>query len=159
MLNLPQLIEEDILCFHSALDELLAKTDATAGLLIDKGGPLIAVRGQARELNCITIAALAAGCFTSTQAIAGLLGETTFTSVYQQGERHSLLIENIDENLLLLVIFRASLSAGAVKYFARRTIKKVADQLQLAWKRSPDASMDLVSLNLIDTASVFRKKE
>jgi predicted regulator of Ras-like GTPase activity (Roadblock/LC7/MglB family) len=159
MPGLPPLIEEDVQALHSALDGLLHKSEAAAVILIDKGGPVIACRGDAGQFDVTTIAALAAGTFCATQAIAERLGETNFTSIYQQGERLSLLFCNVDDNVLLIVIFRAALSAGAVKYFSAETIRQVVRQLERARRRAPGQSLDLVSENLLDITAVFSKKQ
>jgi predicted regulator of Ras-like GTPase activity (Roadblock/LC7/MglB family) len=154
----PPLIEEDVLSLDSALDGLLRKSEAAAVLLIDKGGPVIARRGATGQFDITTIAALAAGSFCATQAIAERLGEPDFTSIYQQGERLSLLFCNVDENVLLIVIFNAALSAGAVKYYAAETIRQVAQQLERAGRRAPGQTVDLVSENLLDVSNIFSKK-
>lgn len=158
MLSLPPLIEEDIHCMESALDGLLQKSEATAALLIDKGGPLISQRGTLDGFDTTTMAALAAGSFAANEAIAGLVGESNFSSIYQQGEHHSLLVGNVGENLLLIVIFKAATSVGVVKFYAATTVQTVARQLEKARTRTPDATLDLVSMNLSNTAEVFRKK-
>jgi predicted regulator of Ras-like GTPase activity (Roadblock/LC7/MglB family) len=158
MPGLPPLIQEDVETLDSALDELLVKSEATAALVIDKGGPLISQRGTVDRFDTTTISALAAGSFCATQAIAELLGESHFAAIYQQGDGHSLLMGNIDENVLLVVIFKASLNVGMVKYYAADTVKRVMTQLQRAQQRAPDTSIDLVSLNVVDVSSIFRKQ-
>lgn len=158
MLSLPPLIEEDVHCMEDALDDLLQKSDSLGALLIDQGGPLIAQRGKLDGFDTTTMSALAAGSFAATEAIAGLVGESNFSSIYQQGEHHSVLVGNVGENLLLIVIFKAAISVGVVKYYAANTVQRVADQLGRARARTPDASLDLVSLNLIDTSELFKKK-
>jgi predicted regulator of Ras-like GTPase activity (Roadblock/LC7/MglB family) len=158
MPGLPPLIQEDVQVLDSALDELLTKSEATAALVIDKGGPLVSQRGSVDGFDTTTISALAAGSFCATQAIAELLGESHFGTIYQQGERHSLLVGNIDENVLLVVIFNASLSVGIVKYYAAETIKRTMTQLQRAQERTPDTSVDLVSMNVLDVSGIFRKQ-
>lgn len=157
MFSLPQLIEEDIQLFDSALTDLITKSEATAALIIDKGGPLVAQCGAFNSFDTTTMAALAAGSFAATQAIASLVGEANFSSVYQQGENHSVIVHNVDDNLLLIVIFKAALSVGAVKYFAAATITHIAGQIQRARERSPDSNLDLVSMNLLDTTNVFKR--
>ncbi len=158
MLSLPPLIEEDIQCLECALDDLLQKSESLGALLIDQGGPLITQRGKLDGFDTTTMSALAAGSFAATEAIAGLVGESNFSSIYQQGEQHSVLVGNVGENLLLIVIFKASLSVGVVKYYAVNTVQRVAAQLKKARARTPDSSLDLVSLNLIDTSELFKKK-
>jgi predicted regulator of Ras-like GTPase activity (Roadblock/LC7/MglB family) len=159
MLSLPQLIEEDIQLLDSALGDLITKSESTAALIIDKGGPLIIQKGDAERFDTTTMAALAAGSYAATQAIAGLVGELDFSSIYQQGQNFSVLVNNIDDQLLLIVIFRANISVGAIKYYANTTITQVAEQIARARLRDPDTNMDLVSMNLLDTADVFRRPE
>jgi predicted regulator of Ras-like GTPase activity (Roadblock/LC7/MglB family) len=158
MPGLPPLIEEDVQLLNSVLDELLRKTEAATALVIDKGGPVINQRGAVDKFDTTTIAALAAGSFCATQAIAERLGEANFANIYQQGEHFSLLFCNIDENALLIVIFRADLSAGAVKYFAAESVKQIAGQMERAQARAPGESLDLVSENMLDVSAVFGKK-
>jgi len=159
MPGLPPLIEEDVQLLDSALGELLQKSEAALALVIDKGGPVIHQSGAVEQFDAMTIAALAAGSFSATQAIAERLGETNFASIYQQGERFSLLFGNIDENALLIVIFKSELSAGAVKYYAAETARRIAGQFLRAQQRSPGESLDLVSENKLDVTSIFSKKQ
>jgi len=158
MATLPQLIEEDIREIDGALNDLLAKSEATSSLVIDKGGFLITQCGDTRRFDTTTLGALAAAMYAATQGIASLVSEANFSSVYQQGENFSLLVHNVDEHCLLVVIFRAQISVGAVKYYAITTISQVAQQLQTAQARSPDEGLDLSVLNIADTADLFRKK-
>jgi predicted regulator of Ras-like GTPase activity (Roadblock/LC7/MglB family) len=157
MLGLPQLQCEDMQVMDGSLDELLRKTDATAALIIDRGGPLVTERGQTKEFDTTTMAALAAGSFSATQAIAERVGESDFSSVYQQGTRHSILVSMIDESLLMILIFRADLGVGIMKYHAKAAIENIAIQLAAARLRSPDNTVDLVSMNSFDAADIFRK--
>ena len=157
MPGLPPLIEEDVQLLNSALDELLQKSEAALALVIDKGGPVINQRGAVDQFDTTTIAALAAGSFCATQAIAERLGETNFACIYQQGERFSLLFCNIDDNALLIVIFKAQLSAGAVKYYAAETARRIVRQFQRAQERAPGESLDLVSENVLDVSAIFNK--
>jgi predicted regulator of Ras-like GTPase activity (Roadblock/LC7/MglB family) len=158
MPTLPQLIEEDVQQLETILGELLTDTDATTALVIDKGGFLINHVGEARKFDLTTIAALASGAYMANQTIANLVHEENFDSVYQQGEKFSMFVMNVDEYCMLVVIFRASLSVGAVKYFAARASERVATQLQVAFARDPENGLDLSVLNLADTTDLFRKK-
>jgi predicted regulator of Ras-like GTPase activity (Roadblock/LC7/MglB family) len=158
MATLPQLIEEDVERLEAELRELLEKSDASTALIIDKGGFLIASQGDARQFDLTTIAALASGAYMATQTIAGLVQETNFSSVYQQGEKFSLLVTCVDENCLLLIIFKAQGGVGAVKYFAGPAVKRIAIQLQIAQERAPDGGLDLSELNLADPSEVFKRK-
>ena len=156
---LPQLIEEDMREIDGALGDLLTKSEATSALVLDKGGFLITQCGETRRFDTTTLGALAAAMYAATQGIASLVGEIDFSSVYQQGENISLLVNNVDEHCLLLVIFRAQISVGAVKYYALGTIAQLAKQLRAAQARAPDEGYDLSVLNMADSAEFFRKKQ
>jgi predicted regulator of Ras-like GTPase activity (Roadblock/LC7/MglB family) len=156
---LPQLIEEDMREIDGALGDLLTKSEATSALVLDKGGFLITQCGDTRRFDTTTLGALAAAMYAATQGIASLVGEIDFSSVYQQGENISLLVNNVDEHCLLLVIFRAQISVGAVKYYALGTIAQLAQQLRAAQDRAPGEGYDLSVLNMADSSDLFRKKQ
>jgi predicted regulator of Ras-like GTPase activity (Roadblock/LC7/MglB family) len=159
MPTLPQLLEEDIRVMEAAQDDFLSKSEATSSLILDKGGFLISERGDVNSFDSTTLGALAAAAYAATQGIAGLVQETSFSSVYQQGETFSILVNNIDEHCLLLAIFRAEISVGAVKYYAAATISQIAEQLLAAQNRAPGEGLDLSVLNVADTSEIFQKKE
>lgn len=158
MPTLPQLIEEDIQQLDDALRVLLGKSDATTALVIDKGGFLIAHRGDAEDFDLTTIAALASGAFMANQTIANLVHETNFNSVYQQGEKFSMFVLDVDEHSMLVVIFKASVSVGVVKYYAIPAGQRIAEQIKAAHERDPEGGLDLSVLNIADTSGLFRKK-
>ena len=156
--TLPQLIEEDIQRLEDELRELLAQTDATTALIIDKGGFLISSSGDNRQFDLTTIAALASGAFMANQTIANLVHEPSFDSVYQQGQKFSMFIMTVDEHCLLVVIFKASVSVGVVKYFSAPAATNIAKQLVVAQERDPGSGLDLSVLNIADTADLFKRK-
>jgi predicted regulator of Ras-like GTPase activity (Roadblock/LC7/MglB family) len=157
MPGLPQLIQEDVTVLDAALDGLLQRSEASAALVIDKGGPLISQRGAVEKFDTTSVSALAGGAFGATEAISQRLGESFLEHIYQQGRELSLLISNVDENLLIITIFPASLSVGAVKYYASAAVAQIAAQMVKAAQREPGASLDLVSMNMLDVSGVFRK--
>lgn len=159
MATLPQLFEEDVRQLDRSLRELLEKSDATTALIIDQGGFLISSQGDAQDFDLTTIAALSSGAYLANQTIAGLVRETTFNTVYQQGEHHSLFILRVDDCCLLVVIFPTNVSVGAVKYFAMPIAEEIAWQMRLAQARNPEGGLDLSELNLLDPSEVFKKKD
>jgi predicted regulator of Ras-like GTPase activity (Roadblock/LC7/MglB family) len=158
MPGLPPLIEEDVVTLDTALDDFLQRSEAASALIIDKGGPILCQRGAVENADTMTIAACAAGAFAATQMIAVNIGEKDFSNIYQQGERYSLLFCNIDEDVLLIVVFKAEIPVGSIKYYAAATVSAVAQQLQKARVRTPQEMVDLVSMNVVDAASIFRQK-
>jgi predicted regulator of Ras-like GTPase activity (Roadblock/LC7/MglB family) len=156
--TLPQLLEEDIRRLDDELRELLEKSDATTALIIDQGGFLITSAGDARQFDLTTIAALASGAYMANQTIANLVHEPNFNSVYQQGEKFSMFVLAIDESCQMVVIFKASVSVGVVKYFAGPAARQIAEQLEIARQRDPSGGLDLSVLNLADTSELFKRK-
>jgi predicted regulator of Ras-like GTPase activity (Roadblock/LC7/MglB family) len=158
MATLPQLIEDDTQRLDEVLRGLLAQTDATTALIIDKGGFLIASQGDTRQFDLTTIAALASGAYMANQTIANLVHETNFNSVYQEGESFSMFVVCVDEYCLLAIIFKAQVGVGVVKYFSVPAAGEIAAQMKTAQERDPGAGLDLSILNLADPSSVFKRK-
>jgi predicted regulator of Ras-like GTPase activity (Roadblock/LC7/MglB family) len=159
MATLPQLIEEDVRQLDKVLREFNTKSDALATLVIDKGGFLIAHAGDNQQFDLTTIGALASGAFMANQTIAGLVNEKNFNSIYQQGEKFSMFVCNVDEHCLMAVIFQSQTGVGVVRFYAGSTVKRIAQQLAVARERSPDAGLDLSELNQANPQELFRKKE
>src|SRR5579862_2810428 len=158
MATLPQITEEDIHKLDETLHDFNASADATVSLIIDKGGFLITHQGDESEFDLTTIAALASGAFMANQTIAGLVKETKFNSIYQQGEHFSMFVISVDEHALLVAIFRSQAGVGVVKYFASNAIKHIARQLKLANERAPGQGLDLSMLNVANAGPFFRRK-
>jgi predicted regulator of Ras-like GTPase activity (Roadblock/LC7/MglB family) len=159
MATLPQLVERDIHLLDETLREFIAHTEATTALIIDKGGFLITHQGDAAQFDLTTIGALASGAFMANQTIAGLVNESNFNSIYQQGEKFSMFVVNVDEHCMLVVIFKAEVGVGVVKYYAVNAVKRLARRLKTARERNPDGGLDLSVLNVADPQRLFRKKE
>src|ERR1700761_2195261 len=158
MATLPQLLEEDIQQLDGALAEFLRQTSATAALVIDKGGFLITRLGDSNELDLTSIGALAAGAFMATQSIAGLVNEKNFNSTFQQGERYSMLVMEVDTQTLLIVIFTGESGLGIVKYYSSNAASCIAHQFDISRQRNPDGGFDLSMLNVSDPKNLFRKR-
>ena len=154
---LPQLIAEDVQVMDRLLADLVSRSESTAAILIDKAGFLIIQSGRCEHFDATTLAALAAGSFAATQGMASVVSEPNFNSVYQQGEDHSLLVQNVETDTLLLIVFAAHVSVGAVKYFANTSVPQVAAQLLSARQRDPSASLDLSMMNMENSTEFFRK--
>lgn len=155
--SLPQLQSEDVLRLDTALRDLIDRTSATAALMLDRAGFRIACQGRTDGLDITTLGALSANTYAASAAMAGLLGDPAFSSVYQEGRTCSLLIQAVDECALLVVLFAAG-SGGAVKYFSGITSKTLTSHLQTASHRAPEATLDLAVLNVADTTEIFRRK-
>jgi predicted regulator of Ras-like GTPase activity (Roadblock/LC7/MglB family) len=158
MATLPQLIEEDIRQVDEVLAEFLNQADLLGALIIDKGGFLITHQGNTGDLDLTTIGALASGAFMASQTIAGLVNEKNFNSTFQQGEKFSLYILEVDSECLLAVIFCSATGLGLVKYYGNTAAAAIARQLGLARERNPAGGFDLSMMNLANPGELFRKK-
>ncbi|MBI3881211.1 MAG: roadblock/LC7 domain-containing protein [Verrucomicrobia bacterium] len=158
MFTLPQLLEEDVTEINAALRDLVSKSESLNALVIDKGGFLVTNQGHWDDFDSTTVAALSAGSYAANGEIANLIGEKSFSHIYQQGETHSLLVSNIDENVLLCVIFKGMTGVGAVKYYATTAVQRIAEQLKKAGARDPESGLDLSVLNMADTGPLFPRK-
>lgn len=158
MPSVPQLIEEDVEAINAALSDLLLKSEATAVLVAAEGGFLIFQQGDTTQFDPTILSALAANAFSATQAIAQVLDEASFATVYQQGVKSSILIAQVNRQHSLVIIFPAKTSVGAVKYFAAFAIQSISAQLNKARERAPDQGFDMAMLNLADASAVFRSR-
>ena len=160
MAEVPQLLEEDVQQFTLSLDELLTKSEANFALLVEKAGYLIHQCGDFKQVDTTNLATLASNSFAATEyMMANTLSEPAFSGMYIQGEEFSTLVTKIDESFLLVVIFKAHLSVGAVKYFAGSTIQRLATQLEIARHRTPGVGYDLIDLNTTDVGALFKKNQ
>lgn len=158
MFTLPALYQEDIQQIELVLNSLLSLTDATSAVLLDKGGFVITSVGDCENFDVTTLGALAAAAYTANQAIAGIIQEPNFRSVYQQGEKFCMLIGDVNEQCLILIVFPTGLSVGVVKYYAVDSVKEIAAQLNIAGNRSPEQGLDLSISNVADTSPLFQRK-
>ena len=156
--TLPQLIEEDIRQFDDSLGEFIRQADVLGVLVIDKGGFLLTSKGDTGDLDLTTIGALASGAFMASQTIAGLVNEKNFNSTFQQGEKYSLYILEVDEQALLAIIFTSQTGLGIVKYYSSNVASNIAKQLSIARNRTPEGGLDLSVMNLANPKDLFRKK-
>ncbi|MEW6161451.1 MAG: hypothetical protein AB1813_28815 [Verrucomicrobiota bacterium] len=160
MATLPHLNEEDQERIQSALGDFLAKSEAEIALVTAEGGYVLFQASTFRPgLDETSLGALASNAFAASQMIAGMIGEPNFNSLYQQGEKFSLLVQTIDrDNNCLVVVFPAHISVGAVKYYAVMATQAIAEQLARARQRAPGAGIDPAMLNLQNPSEIFQKR-
>lgn len=159
MTPFPNLTEEDFEQINTALKDLLEKSEASTALFVEKAGYLIAQQGDTEIFNTTELATLAANAFAATQFIADRLNENNFSSMFQQGETTNMLWVNVDMNSLVVLIFKAQLSIGAIKYYALTTVQSIANQLQIATLRAPDDAVDLAHFDPEDVQDVFQRNK
>jgi len=158
MFTLPLLIGDDIAAINAALGDFLEASGARLALFIDTGGFIVTMQGDATDTDTSTLGALAANSFAATQAIAKIIEDNSVTSLYQEGEKNSLLIVSVGEAGFLAAVFRSEIGVGVVKYYTHTVVARLSEQLAEARLRAPDEGLDLSALNLDDTAPLFRRR-
>ena len=121
--------EADAARINEVLGRFLAESGAGEVLLIDRSGQLLAINGVSRALDTVSISALAAAAFSSTSAMAQLLGETEFTVLFHEGNKLSIHVSTVDEEAILLAIFDERTTVGMVRLFAKDTSKAIGGVL------------------------------
>ena len=124
--------ESDAARINDVLTRFLGESGAAEVLLIDRSGQLLAVNGVSRALDTVSISALAAAAFSSTCAMAQLLGETEFTVLFHEGLKQSIHVSTVDEESILLAIFDERTTVGMVRLFAKEASKAVGTVLAAA---------------------------
>jgi predicted regulator of Ras-like GTPase activity (Roadblock/LC7/MglB family) len=158
MSQFPSLNQEDIDHLEAVMRDLLLKSEANMALLVEKAGYLIHQCGNPQQIDTTTFATLGSNAYNAVQFMANLVNESNFTSMYQQGEKYSTLMINIDENSLLVIVFPTHLTVGSMKYYAGPTVKAIAGRIQIATVRG-DAPLDFSDLDPTDVQALFEKKK
>ncbi|HON08251.1 MAG TPA: hypothetical protein PLW02_09160 [Verrucomicrobiota bacterium] len=157
MSNFPQICVEDVKEFDAQINEFISATDSSLVLIVEKSGYLIHERGETGKFDSQIISTLASNAYNASAYLANLLNETRITGMSQQGEIFSTMMLEIDEDLILVIIYKSTISSGAIKYYASIIIPKIANQIKIARERSPTLKFDLADLNAVDATVVFKK--
>jgi predicted regulator of Ras-like GTPase activity (Roadblock/LC7/MglB family) len=159
MSSFPQLIQQDIDEFEKNLNEFISKSAASLVMIVEKAGYLIHACGEKDKFDTVTIATLASNAFNASAYLAGLLNDARVSGMMQQGEKFSVIILEIEENSILVVIFKSTISAGAIKYYASNIIPNLAKQIMDARQRAPGTEYDFADLNLSNVKVLFEKAD
>jgi len=128
----------DVAKIQTILERLLADTGCAAVVLSSRDGASLAAAGAARALDMVSMAALAAGGFSSTAPLAHLLGEREFSVLIHEGVRQSLHVSAVDEATILVAVFDERTTVGMVRVFAREAATKLAAILSETRARRAD---------------------
>lgn len=114
------LYKEDIERLNKVLARLLASASATFVLLVHKDGNLLTHQGFTRSFDTTSLAALAAGSYAATRAIAQLIGESEFTVLFHKGKTDSIHISLVDEDTIMVLVFDDRTNQGMVRVESER---------------------------------------
>ena len=153
------LFEEDAARISEILQDFLKETDAKTCLLIDRGGQLIAAEGDSASLDTMSLSALAAGAFASTNEIARLVGETEFTVLYHQGKKGHIHVSHVDDDTLMMAIFDDKTTVGIVRLYSRDTEERIAQVMKDSRSRQGNPPPEIKGFDLSDSEEVFKKSD
>jgi predicted regulator of Ras-like GTPase activity (Roadblock/LC7/MglB family) len=134
--------------FQRNLEGLTAKEGVACVLLIDTAGKIIAGAGGLGRLELATVAALAAGDFATTRALARAVGEKDFSLVFQRERELNVYLRAVGDESLLVVIFDQVQGLGSVRVLVRQAqadLRKTLDECPRAVV-GPDALQHTVDL-------------
>jgi len=141
---------EDIYKLNLTLTKIVDAGQCDIAMVINKSGRLISHQAETSAHDKVSIAALVSGSFASSVAIARLIGETEFETLYQEGAIHHLFVSQIDENNILCVIFTDRSNLKRVKIVIEDNEKQVEEALKKIYSKvvsDPFLNLDVSSYN------------
>ncbi|MCX7933970.1 MAG: roadblock/LC7 domain-containing protein [Planctomycetota bacterium] len=137
--------EEDVAAIDACLEDFLARSKASCALLVDIEGHLVTKKGFTQNLDTTSIAALVAGSFASTRALAQNLGEKEFSVIFHQGINESIHIGLAGDRCLVVIIFDDRTTIGMVRLYAKEVqeaLGKIMRQIEEKAKHRRDPVSD-----------------
>jgi predicted regulator of Ras-like GTPase activity (Roadblock/LC7/MglB family) len=108
------LYKEDVDRLNFLLKNLIADSKVLSTLLITKDTRVLACQGTLSTMDTSALAALLVGSFASTQAIAGLIGETEFETMSHLGKTRNVIISLVDDDTILASVYDRSSSVQRI---------------------------------------------
>jgi predicted regulator of Ras-like GTPase activity (Roadblock/LC7/MglB family) len=132
------LFPEDIERLNAVLSQLVTKSNLLLAVLINKDGRLLSSQGSLENIDTVSMAALVAGNSASTLAIANLMGEREFSTMYHQGKEKHIYIAAVDDNTFLALVFDDRTNIDRVKVFARQFDRQLKHCLFQVYNKTED---------------------
>lgn len=131
MESIPVLTIEDVASIDAVLQDYLQKSESDLAVIIDKGGNVISQSGDHEAMDVTIIAALAAGSFAATQALARRIGEVEFNALYHQGNGSHIFMNSVDDDTIMITVFGGKeTTVGLVRFYATTACQSLATILQ-----------------------------
>ncbi len=110
------------------LERLQWETEAECVLLADVTGQLISERGRTGRMHTTVLSALAAGELAASKEMARLVGEEArFRMVLHEGERNSVYLADVGEEMLLITVFNNNTPIGMVRVFTKEVVAELLE--------------------------------
>lgn len=115
----------------TCLDRIAYESEAHCIILADVAGQLISERGETLQMNTQVLSAVAAGELAATRELARLVGEPArFKMLLHEGERHSVYLSDVGEQLLLVIIFDVEIPIGLVRVLLKQAVEELKPILE-----------------------------
>jgi len=119
------ILESDKIKLESVLTGFIEESGARLAMLVGKNGMILSRRGDFAGVDVQSLAALTAGSFASTQALASVVGEKEFTGVFHQGKRINIYIALVADFGILVAVFDVATTIAMIRLTARETSKRL----------------------------------
>jgi predicted regulator of Ras-like GTPase activity (Roadblock/LC7/MglB family) len=126
------LTKTEITQIHRTLLQMLKQSEAKCAILVDADGKCLAKKGFTQNIDTDALAALIAGSFASTRAMAKLVGESDFSVLFHQGEKDHIHNILVDDDTILTIIFDDRTTIGMVRLYSKESAKAMRETLDKA---------------------------
>jgi predicted regulator of Ras-like GTPase activity (Roadblock/LC7/MglB family) len=137
---------EDARRLNLILTKLVDSARIDCVLLINKSGRLLTSQSETADFDKTSLAALIAGAFASTTAVANMIGEAEFTALYHQGKKRNTHICLVDDNTILTVLFDKRTTLDKVRHFIKQYSEELRGALSSFYSRTvsdPNLNIDV----------------
>jgi len=133
------ILEEDHATFVAILERLREEANAQFAFLVDKNGQQVARTGDMDDVDPTALASLTAGNVAATEGLAQLIGESSFSTLFHEGEQENLHLSVIANRFILLVVFDEHSSLGLVRLRVKQRGAELAAAVDVVLNRTGDA--------------------
>jgi predicted regulator of Ras-like GTPase activity (Roadblock/LC7/MglB family) len=137
------------------LGVLMRQTGAEAIIVADQGGNILAQVSEIDERRLQTFAALAAGAFSATRELAGLIGEAEFRSIYHRGAERGIYIHCHASTFLTLVILGRETTQGLARLYVEKADRHIAPILLSTLNQSASSAGARERFEFDDNSDAF----
>ncbi len=140
------LTRDDARRLNVVLTRLVDSARIDCVMLINKSGRLLTSQSETADFDKTSLAALIAGAFASTTAVANMIGENEFTALYHQGKKRNTHISLVDDNTILMVLFDKRTTLDKVRHFIRQysgDLRKALARFYSNVESNPELNIDV----------------
>lgn len=124
------LSEQQSRSMERVLKAALADSGADAMAVCDMSGNVLAQQDRDGGRSLGNAAALAAGAWAATRALAELLDESAFRSIAYRGQKSGVMVHAIGKEHFILVITGQDAIEGMVRLLVRRAVRQISGILE-----------------------------